>query len=272
MTRGQPDAAGTVRAMVRLRPVTKIGLVLTAAAVLAGGALLAWLYRYHGRDPAAANWDLLLSQSPLSNGTGALVAGQTYNVALIPEAYTARAMWVFLAGAAASLLLASARYGMRPALPSGRAVMARTRDGAAGSVISMLTGLAVVIAGARHGVRANEWAGDTQEAAATLARPPSWQIRHAAGRVRAAILIRAESDIAPHLDAFLSSRWRSLLLLGIVFAAPVTMVISREGIYGLVVNADSLAVIGGLLYAALRALRRWRGVGPSRENQRDREH
>lgn len=271
MTRGQPDAAGTVRAMVRLRPVTKIGLVLTAVAVLAGGALLAWLDRYHGPDPAAANWELLRSKSLLANGAGALVAARTYDVALIPAASTTRAMWVFLAGAVASLLLASARYGMRPALPSGREVIARTCDGTAGSVISMLTGLAVVIAGPKHGVRADEWAGDTQEAA-DLAKPRSWQVREAARRVRAAILIRAESDIAPHLDAVLSSRWRSLLILGILFAAPVTMVISREGIYGLVMNAENLAVIGGLLYAALRALRRWRGISPSRGKQRDREH
>ncbi len=257
--------------MVRLSPVIRIGLVLTAAAVLAAGALLACLLPYDGPDVAAANWRALQPGQPaVDRAAAAIGAGRTYQVSLIPTAYMAQAMWLIFAVIAAALLAASARYGFRPALPSGRAVIARTRDGAAGSVISLLTGLAVFIAGSGHSVRADEWAGDTQEAASGLAQPASRQVQHASGRIRAAVLIRAESDIAPHLDAVLRSRWRPLAILGVVFAVPVAMVISRQGIYGLVVNAENLAVIGGMLYGALHALRRWRGIKPSKRNQRDR--
>lgn len=49
------------------------------------------------------------------------------------------------------------------------------------------------------------------------------------------------------------------------------MVASREGVYGLVVNAANLAAIVAMLYGALRALRRWRGISPSKGKQSDRE-
>jgi hypothetical protein len=269
----QPECA-----TIRLGFAARTSLVIAAAAVLTGGALLAWLVQYHGPDASAANLQLLRNPSPLAGAAGAIAAGRTYQTALIPTATCIRLFWMALALVAAFPLLAFACSGMRPALPARGGGIAKAREDTAGMAVRMLTSIAIVLDGAGEPDRPEEWAGD-MEAPDSLALPLTWQLRHAAGRVRAAILIRAESGLiraksylAPHLDAILRSRRRSLMILGIIFSIPVTMITYRAGIYGLITNAGSLAVIGGVLYGALRGLRRLRGIKePSGDSNRDRQ-
>jgi hypothetical protein len=49
----------------------------------------------------------------------------------------------------------------------------------------------------------------------------------------------------------------------------MAMVFSRQGMYGLVTNAEQLAILGGGLCAAVRGLRAWRGVQPPKAAKRE---
>lgn len=63
-------------------------------------------------------------------------------------------------------------------------------------------------------------------------------------------------------DKVLRSRRASALVMILPTAAAVAIVISREGIYGLVSNAENLTAIGALPCLAIRAGRRYRQIQP----------
>ena len=64
------------------------------------------------------------------------------------------------------------------------------------------------------------------------------------------------------LDSVLISRLRTCAAAGMIFMIPVEMIFSREGLYGLVTNAEQLAVLFTATCASVRGLRKWRGVRP----------
>jgi hypothetical protein len=66
------------------------------------------------------------------------------------------------------------------------------------------------------------------------------------------------------VDRFLRSRRVSALAMVIPTGVAVAMVFYREGIYGIVANAENLIAIAGLPYLAIRAGRRYRQIGQPR--------
>jgi hypothetical protein len=66
------------------------------------------------------------------------------------------------------------------------------------------------------------------------------------------------------IDKFLRSRRASALAVIMPTALAVAMTICRQGVYGLVTNAENLIAIGGLPYLAIRAGRHYRGIGQPR--------
>jgi hypothetical protein len=77
--------------------------------------------------------------------------------------------------------------------------------------------------------------------------------------------VRAASWVAGRtwwlVDKCLRSRRASVLAMIIPIGAAVTMVLAREGAYGIIANAENLIAIGGLPYIAIRAGRRYRQTG-----------
>lgn len=56
-----------------------------------------------------------------------------------------------------------------------------------------------------------------------------------------------------------------------LYAIPVEMIITSQGAYGLVTNAEQLAVLAAGLRAGLRWLRGWRGVKPPKRDPQSRD-
>jgi hypothetical protein len=153
---------------------------------------------------------------------------------------------------------ASASTGRRSALGAAR--------GGAELLVRQLTSAAVRIAGPRRETLAEPWESDVYQADGQRL-PVARQLRHAAGCIRAAAVIRAEHSLGTRLDLILESRSRSLAVIGALFAVPITLVAAREGCYGLIVHADSLGTVAGCLYGTLHALRAWRDVHPPRQGK-----
>ncbi len=62
------------------------------------------------------------------------------------------------------------------------------------------------------------------------------------------------------VDKFLRSRHASTLAVILPTCLAVAMTMYRQGVYGLVINAENLIAIGGLPYLAIRAGRRYRRI------------
>jgi hypothetical protein len=129
------------------------------------------------------------------------------------------------------------------------------------------TGLALFLAGRKRADLHDAWRSDlvTQDGRFI---PVRQQLRHVAGYMVAVLRYRLVNDLGGILgrllDSVLISRARTRAISSAGYTVPVAMVLARAGIYGLVTNAGSLGVIGGGLWAAVRALRAWRGVQPPR--------
>jgi hypothetical protein len=127
-----------------------------------------------------------------------------------------------------------------------------------------VTGIALKMAGRQRAHLRDAWDSDLlDENGVPLSL--SNRLRHVAGYVPAAIRYRID-DLAAvlgrALDAVLISQRRTRTIAGALFGIPVEMIFSREGLYGLVTNADSLAALFAALCASVSWLRKWRGVKP----------
>jgi hypothetical protein len=126
-----------------------------------------------------------------------------------------------------------------------------------------LTGLACALAGPRHAHLRDAWSadlyGDPQGGLLTAGH----RLRLAAGFVVAAI--RCRLDDATELawrkaDRLLGSRRDSVLALVTPAAVASVAVLSHEGIYGLVANAENLTAVGTISYLAVKGLRHYRQI------------
>jgi hypothetical protein len=136
-----------------------------------------------------------------------------------------------------------------------------------------MTGVALFMAGQRRAYLGDAWRSDllTQDGQYI---PIRRQLRHGAGYLIAAVNYRLVNDLGGALgrllDSVLVSRMWTRTVVTCLYTLPVSMILSRQGLYGLVTNAGQLAILAAGLGAALRWLRRWRGVEPPKREPESR--
>ena len=146
------------------------------------------------------------------------------------------------------------------------------RAAAAELLIWGLTRLAAALAGQHHAHLGDAWNADLHgDPAAGKLPPDRFRLWLAAGFVKAAVCCRlsdaAESAWRP-ADALLAS-WRgSRLAMLTPVTVAVVLILSHEGFYGLVTNAENLGVIAAAPYAAIRGLRKYRQISTPRRPEK----
>jgi len=132
--------------------------------------------------------------------------------------------------------------------------------------IHVLAGLAGLLAGPRHAHLREAWAADLYGDPETAEVPSTpRQIRLAAGDVAAAIRCRLDDTAMlawRPVDKLLASYRGSIMALILPPAFAAAMVVSREGFYGLVANAENLACVATASYLATKGLRHYRHIKP----------
>jgi hypothetical protein len=141
-----------------------------------------------------------------------------------------------------------------------------------GKAVDVLTGLASMLAGARHAHLREAWAADLYGDPESGETPAgSKKLRMAAGFIAAALRCRLD-DAADLLwqpvDALVSSWHGSNLAVLLPLTITVGLILPREGFYGLIANADNLAVIAGASYAAIKGLRKYRQIETPKRPER----
>jgi hypothetical protein len=128
-----------------------------------------------------------------------------------------------------------------------------------------MTTISLFLAGRRRAHLRAAWQSDllTQDGQYISVRR---QLRHGAGYLLAAVNYRLVNDLGGvlgrRLDSALVSRTQTRAIVSCLYALPVAMILSRQGFYGLVTNAEQLSILAAALAAGLRWLRSWRGVKP----------
>ena len=136
---------------------------------------------------------------------------------------------------------------------------------AARVLILALAALAGRIAGRRHAHLRDAWAADLCGDPEAAGDPPSAHRRMqlAEGFVVAALRCRLDDVVAlawQPVDTLLGS-WRgSQTAICLPATVAVGLILSREGLYGLISNAENLAVIAAAPYAAIKGLRKYRKI------------
>jgi hypothetical protein len=132
-----------------------------------------------------------------------------------------------------------------------------------------MIGVALFVAGHRRAHLRDAWRSDlfTEDGQYI---PIRRQLRHGAGYLIAAVSYRLVNDLGAvlgrHLDSMLASRAQTRAVVTCLYALPVSMILSRQGLYGLVTNAPQLSVLAAALGAGLRWLRGRRGVEPPKRD------
>ena len=133
-----------------------------------------------------------------------------------------------------------------------------------------LTGLAVLIAGAKRASLRDEWRshlyGNDGEPLSDLGK--TW---YALGFLRASLLYRIQdaADLAWRpLDAVLASRELSTLFVLAATFGVALVFIHVGGLYGLAANLVNVAVVWGAAFGLIRIGRWWRGVKPPKHKAR----
>jgi hypothetical protein len=122
-----------------------------------------------------------------------------------------------------------------------------------------IAGLAAVLAGRKRPALREEWREH-------LSGLPAWRkVGAALGFVVAAVRyrLRDAADVAwIPADAVLRSRLLSNLMVGTPMVTAMAILFRHDGIDGVIASWESIAGIGGSLYALIRVGRWWRGVKP----------
>ena len=127
-----------------------------------------------------------------------------------------------------------------------------------------LTGFAGGLAGSRHAHLREAWAADLFGDPETGQLPSaSRRLRLAAGFVAAALRCRLDDAAGlawRPVDAVMSSWHGSNLAMLMPVTIAAGLVLTREGFYGLINDADNLGVIAAAPYAAIKGLRKYRQI------------
>jgi hypothetical protein len=138
--------------------------------------------------------------------------------------------------------------------------------------VNAASSLAGWLAGSKHADYRLAWAadlcGDPQRGGLTSRE----RLRHAAGFVIAAARMRMRGvtdSVWRPADTLLASWHGSRLAMCLPVTIVLGLVMSHEGFYGLVGNADNLGVIAAFPYAAIKALRKYRQIDPPKRPERE---
>lgn len=145
----------------------------------------------------------------------------------------------------------------------------RWDESTATSLLGGLTRFSALLAGGRRPHAREEWQANVAYsiAGADGSQSAPRIVRYAIGLIVAAIKYRlhdAADLIWRPIDFILASRKLSNLTVSTPTLAAIVVVVNRDGIYGLVSDAENLLAIGGFFYAAIRAGRHRRGVKPAK--------
>jgi len=160
-------------------------------------------------------------------------------------------------------------------LEGARLSVARRRARRESGLAWQMIGVALFVAGHRRAYLRDAWRADMYVQDSDQLLPLGRRLRHGAGFLIAAAGYRLINDLGGMLgrllDAILVSRPWTKAVITCLYAIPVVMVLSRQGAYGLVTNADQLALLATGLGAGLHGLRRWRGVKPPKREAQERD-
>jgi len=138
--------------------------------------------------------------------------------------------------------------------------------------IRALTRLAGSLAGRRHAHLRVAWVADLYGDPQTgVPLSPRRRMRIAGGFLIAALRCRLDdaADLAWRpVEALLSSWHGSNLATFMPVTLAPALVLSREGFYGLITNAENLGVIAAALYAAIKVLRKCRQIATPKRPER----
>lgn len=194
----------------------------------------------------------------------AAVAGLVVANALIPVNYTLAVRIVAFTFCTSMFVLFLRLYRTELAGRWRREMAARFGELPVEGSIQALTGLARVIAGARHAHLREAWAADLFGDPDTGELPSARRrLGLASGDVAAAVRCRLDDVVAVawcYADKVLSSWRRSRTAMVVPAAAAAVMIAAREGWYGLVTNAENLTCIATASYLAVRGLRGYRHI------------
>ena len=130
--------------------------------------------------------------------------------------------------------------------------------------ILAMTAVAGFLAGPRRARLCDAWAADLCGDPETGKQPSARRRASlAAGFIVAALRCRLDdaADLAwQPVDALLSSRHASNLATFVPVTMAAGLIVTRDGFYGLIANADNLGVIAGVPYAAIKGLRKYRQI------------
>ena len=154
--------------------------------------------------------------------------------------------------------------GQLPAGQTAPNLRARVRASVTGFSVRSLTSLAAVLAGREGPILREEWkahlAGESGHDAAGRAK-----LKQAAGFVKTGAGYRcsdwADAAWRP-VDAVLRSCTRSNLFVLIVTFVAAYLIFRHDGTIGVLTSFESIGMIGGLLYAVIKAGRKHRDVKP----------
>ena len=151
-----------------------------------------------------------------------------------------------------------------------RVMRGRVRARFTGFSVRSLTSLAAVLAGREGPILREEWkahlAGESGHDAADRAK-----LKEAAGFVKTGAGYRcsdwADAAWRP-VDAVLRSCTRSNLFVLIVTFVAAYLIFRQDGTVGVLTSFESIGMIGGLLYAMIKAGRKYRDVEPPKPKAR----
>jgi hypothetical protein len=191
---------------------------------------------------------------------GAVVTAS--RLAAAAPGFMAKYLWLIL-GIVIVLIMLAAGVLLYRRVQAGGGVAGLRGTCVSGSVRG-LTGLAGLLAGRRYAHLRDAWAADLcGDPGAGELPSASRRLRLAAGDVIAAV--RCHLDDAADLawrpvDALLSSWHGSNLATFMPVTIAVGLVLTREGFYGLINDADNLGVIATAPYLAIKGLRKYRQI------------
>jgi hypothetical protein len=138
-------------------------------------------------------------------------------------------------------------------------------------LLHVLTGAAGALLSRRHAHLRQAWAADMYNPESAELLPVPQRLRLAAGHIVAAA--RCHLDDTAELawrtvDALVSSWHGSNLAMLLPVTVAVGLILPREGFYGLITNAENVAVIAAAPYAAIKGLRRYRQTDTPKRPQK----
>jgi hypothetical protein len=163
------------------------------------------------------------------------------------------------------------RFGVRAFLGGTKAESGGLRRALEDSGADAAAVLAGWLAGSKYAHLRSAWNADLYGDPEHGEPSPGRRLRLAAGFVVAAVRVRLQglTDLAWRpVDALLSSWHGSNLATLMPVTVAAGLFLTRDGFYGLLLNAENLGVIAGAPWAAIKGLRKYRQIDTPKRPER----